>query len=236
MDPVGDEELPDGHPGDPPQRHGVVRTVISPAPKGEQAGDLFDGFAKLTAYPGFFEGQADADGGPDLRLTPDVGRRLSVSRSGFSKCSTGEGAARPVVLGSRFEGLGESAGSAMLTACARSHRGRSRGLRPEGVPGQELSGAGYRGHRPRRAFYDAADDYPIFVLPCAEAVAADAESRGIVAGRFRQRRADRRQQGQGRPGGAGLQHGDGAAGPQHNDARIVALGGRMQSLRVPSRW
>lgn len=29
--------------------------VISPAPKGEAAGELFDGFAKVTAYPGFFE-------------------------------------------------------------------------------------------------------------------------------------------------------------------------------------
>jgi predicted DsbA family dithiol-disulfide isomerase len=29
--------------------------VISPAPKGEAAGDLFDGFVKMTAYPGFFE-------------------------------------------------------------------------------------------------------------------------------------------------------------------------------------
>lgn len=29
--------------------------VISPAPKGEEAGDLFDGFVKVTAYSGFFE-------------------------------------------------------------------------------------------------------------------------------------------------------------------------------------
>lgn len=29
--------------------------VISPAPKGEQAGELFDGFEKMCAYPGFFE-------------------------------------------------------------------------------------------------------------------------------------------------------------------------------------
>lgn len=29
--------------------------VISPAPKGEEAGELFDGFVKMTAYPGFFE-------------------------------------------------------------------------------------------------------------------------------------------------------------------------------------
>jgi len=29
--------------------------VISPAPKGEEAGNLFDGFEKMTAYSGFFE-------------------------------------------------------------------------------------------------------------------------------------------------------------------------------------
>lgn len=30
--------------------------------------------------------------------------------------------------------------------------------------------------------YDATDDYPVFILPCAEAVAADAGSLGIVLG------------------------------------------------------
>ena len=29
--------------------------VISPAPRGEEAGSLFDGFVKVTAYEGFFE-------------------------------------------------------------------------------------------------------------------------------------------------------------------------------------
>ncbi len=29
--------------------------VISPAPKGEEAGQLFDGYVRMTAYPGFFE-------------------------------------------------------------------------------------------------------------------------------------------------------------------------------------
>ena len=38
--------------------------VISPAPKGEQAGELFDGFAKLTAYPGFFEAKRTRTVGP----------------------------------------------------------------------------------------------------------------------------------------------------------------------------
>lgn len=52
MDPVGDEV------GTPVLRvngMSLFGPVISPAPKGEAAGDLFDGFLKVTAYPGFFE-------------------------------------------------------------------------------------------------------------------------------------------------------------------------------------
>ncbi|MHA6513534.1 DsbA family protein [Tessaracoccus sp. Z1128] len=52
MDPVGDEV------GTPVLRvngMSLFGPVISPAPKGEAAGDLFDGFVKVTAYPGFYE-------------------------------------------------------------------------------------------------------------------------------------------------------------------------------------
>lgn len=38
--------------------------VISPAPKGEQAGELFDGFVAMTAYPGFFELKRTRTTGP----------------------------------------------------------------------------------------------------------------------------------------------------------------------------
>ncbi len=38
--------------------------VISPAPKGEAAGELFDGFVKVTAYPGFFELKRTRNVGP----------------------------------------------------------------------------------------------------------------------------------------------------------------------------
>ncbi len=40
--------------------------VISPAPKGEEAGRLFDGVAAVTAYPGFFELKRTRDVGPQL--------------------------------------------------------------------------------------------------------------------------------------------------------------------------
>ena len=52
MDPVGDEV---GTPVLHVNGMALFGPVISPAPRGEAAGDLFDGFVKVTAYPGFFE-------------------------------------------------------------------------------------------------------------------------------------------------------------------------------------
>ncbi len=52
MDPVGDEV---GTPVIRVNGMSLFGPVISPAPKGEEAGSLFDGFVKVTAYPGFFE-------------------------------------------------------------------------------------------------------------------------------------------------------------------------------------
>jgi len=52
MDPVGSDV---GTPVLHVNGMALFGPVISPAPKGEQAGDLFDGFVKVTAYPGFFE-------------------------------------------------------------------------------------------------------------------------------------------------------------------------------------
>ena len=42
----------------------IFGPVISPAPKGEQAGDLFDGVRKVMAYPGFFELKRSRTVGP----------------------------------------------------------------------------------------------------------------------------------------------------------------------------
>lgn len=52
MDPVGDDV---GTPVLHVNGMALFGPVISPAPTGEAAGDLFDGFVKVTAYPGFFE-------------------------------------------------------------------------------------------------------------------------------------------------------------------------------------
>ena len=77
--------------------------------------------------------------------------------------------------------------------------------------------------------YDALDDYPDFIFPCANAVSNDPESKGIILGGS----------GQGEAMAANRVKGVRAAvfynGPdeiiklsrQHNDANIIALGSRL---------
>ena len=79
--------------------------------------------------------------------------------------------------------------------------------------------------------YDALDDYPDFIFPCAHAVASDTSSRGIILGGS----------GQGEAMAANRVKGVRAAvfynGPdeiiklsrQHNDANILSLGARFMS-------
>jgi len=81
--------------------------------------------------------------------------------------------------------------------------------------------------------YDALDDYPDFIFPCAKAVAADTESRGIILGGS----------GQGEAMAANRVKGCRAAvfynGPidivklsrEHNNANILSLGARFMSLK-----
>ena len=61
MDAVGDEV---GTPVIHINGMALFGPVISPAPKGEQAGRLFDGFALLTEYEGFFEAKRTRTVGP----------------------------------------------------------------------------------------------------------------------------------------------------------------------------
>lgn len=77
--------------------------------------------------------------------------------------------------------------------------------------------------------FDPQDDYPIFCIPAAEAVAADPESLGIVLGGS----------GNGEQIAANKVKGVRAAlawsvetaklGRQHNNANVVAIGGRMHT-------
>lgn len=78
--------------------------------------------------------------------------------------------------------------------------------------------------------YDAQDDYPVFVLRAAEAVAADPESLGVVLGGS----------GNGEQMAANKVRGIRAAlaftpelaelARQHNDAQILSVGGRFTTL------
>ena len=61
MDPVGDEV---GTPVIHINGKALFGPVISPAPKSEEAGNLFDGFEKVTAYDGFFELKRTRNVGP----------------------------------------------------------------------------------------------------------------------------------------------------------------------------
>ena len=78
--------------------------------------------------------------------------------------------------------------------------------------------------------YDAVDDYPVFVIRAAQAVSADPGSRGIVLGGS----------GNGEQMAANKVAGIRAAlcynaelaklAREHNDAQILSMGGRMQSV------
>ena len=79
--------------------------------------------------------------------------------------------------------------------------------------------------------FDADDDYPPFILACAQAVVADKGSLGVVLGGS----------GNGEQIAANKVPGVRAAlaynvelaklAREHNDANVIALGGRMQSLK-----
>ena len=61
MDPVGSDV---GTPVLHINGKALFGPVISPAPKGEQAGRLFDGFALVTEYDGFYELKRSRTVGP----------------------------------------------------------------------------------------------------------------------------------------------------------------------------
>lgn len=95
---------------------------------------------------------------------------------------------------------------------------------------KELSGAGYEVIDHGAHSYDATDDYPTYVLPCAEAVAADPDSRGIVLGGSGNGEQIAANKVKGVRAGLAYNTTTARLAREHNGARIIALGGRMQSL------
>ena len=94
---------------------------------------------------------------------------------------------------------------------------------------EQLTRAGHEVVDHGATTYDAVDDYPLFIIPCAEAVAAEGGI-GIVLGGS----------GNGEQIAANKVKGIRAAlayngelarlAREHNDANVISLGGRMQSL------
>lgn len=94
---------------------------------------------------------------------------------------------------------------------------------------KELTALGHEVVDHGASSYDAEDDYPLFVIPCAEATVADPESLGIVLGGS----------GNGEQIAANKVRGVRAAlagntvlarlARDHNNANVLSLGGRMQS-------
>ena len=78
--------------------------------------------------------------------------------------------------------------------------------------------------------YDAVDDYPVFVLRAAEAVAADPGSRGVVLGGS----GNGEQMAANKVTGirAALCHDDELArlAREHNDAQVISIGARMTTV------
>ena len=95
---------------------------------------------------------------------------------------------------------------------------------------KELTAAGYDVVDHGAHSYDSSDDYPVFILPCAEAVAADPDSRGIVLGGSGNGEQIAANKVKGVRAGLAYNTVMARLAREHNDARIVALGGRMQSL------
>jgi ribose 5-phosphate isomerase B len=103
------------------------------------------------------------------------------------------------------------------------------GLEFKNVIVKHLEGKGHTviDHGPH--VYDALDDYPVFCIPCAEAVASDVGSLGIVLGGS----------GNGEQMAANKVKGVRAAlvwnletaklAREHNNANVIAIGGRMHT-------
>ena len=123
---------------------------------------------------------------------------------------------------------------------ARAPRLRPRRPRPQGAPDRWLAEHGYEAVDHGPFVYDALDDYPVFCLRAAEAVAQEREpgqdSLGVVIGGSGNGEQIAANKVAGDPLRAGLVRGDRALGRQHNDANVVSVGGRMHTLEDMTRF
>ncbi len=78
--------------------------------------------------------------------------------------------------------------------------------------------------------YDALDDYPVFVLRCAEAVAADEGSLGVVLGGSGNGEQIAANKVRGIRAALAYNEEMAALARQHNNAQVVSIGGRMNTL------
>ena len=95
---------------------------------------------------------------------------------------------------------------------------------------KELTALGHEVIDHGAATYDAQDDYPTFVLPAAEAVAADPDSLGIVLGGSGNGEQIAANKVKGIRAGLAYNTVMARLTREHNNANVLALGGRMQSL------
>ena len=82
--------------------------------------------------------------------------------------------------------------------------------------------------------YDAQDDYPDYIFPCAKAVAADPESRGIILGGSGQGEAMAANRVRGVRAAVyyGSEKEIGQLSREHNNANVLSLGARFISEKV----
>lgn len=95
---------------------------------------------------------------------------------------------------------------------------------------KELTALGYEVVDHGAPTYDAQDDYPVFVLPCAEAVASEPGSLGIVLGGSGNGEQIAANKVKGIRAGLAYNTVMARLTREHNNANVISLGGRMQSL------
>lgn len=95
---------------------------------------------------------------------------------------------------------------------------------------KELTALGYEVVDHGAPTYDAQDDYPVFVLPAAEAVVADPGSLGIVLGGSGNGEQIAANKVKGVRAGLAYNTVMARLTREHNNANVLSLGGRMQSL------